>query len=76
MVLLLLQVCGQATDDQVAVVEGIPVPSEETLSVAQDRIDDDYGDDQIASESIQHFAEERDGPHTVAVAPPPNFVPK
>merc|ERR1712106_722748 len=59
-----LNVCGQQQDN-VAVVEGIPVPSgDDGLSVAQDRIDlGDYQDDQIAEESqlTQVFAQDRDG---------------
>lgn len=62
--LLIAAVCGQQPDN-VAVVEGIPVPNgEDGLSVAQDRIDlGDYQDDQIAEESqlTQVFAQDRDG---------------
>lgn len=50
--------------EQVAVVEGIPVSGDETVSVAEDRIDDDFAEDQLAEESQFSqtvFAEERDG---------------
>jgi len=57
---------GDAGADQVAVVQGIPVPSDDAVDIAQDRIDlgDDLLDDQIAEESQLTevvFAQERDG---------------
>lgn len=82
--LFILQVCGQQSgqNEQVAIVEGVPV-AQPPQSIAEDRVDLGFEEDQIASESIQHFAEDRDGgnhghhegPVPVAVAPPQNYVP-